>query len=141
MDTAFISIPFDVQKAFAAKRVKVKATFDGYEYRGSIVDMGFGHCLGVRKDIRKAIGKSVGDRIQVIIEQDTEERIVVLPKELESILKKNPKASAFFSTLSYTNRKEYVNWIVSAKKEETKEKRLKEILKKLLSEKKNPSEK
>lgn len=34
---AYIEIPFDVEAIFGAKRVKVKATFDDVEYRGSIV--------------------------------------------------------------------------------------------------------
>ena len=31
---AYIEIPFDVEKTYNRKKVKVKATFDGYEYRG-----------------------------------------------------------------------------------------------------------
>lgn len=38
-DATYIDIPFDVEKEFKAKRVKVKAKFDGFEYRGSIVNM------------------------------------------------------------------------------------------------------
>jgi hypothetical protein len=65
MDTAFITIPFDVEKAYGTKgQVKVKATFDGYPYRGVIANMGIGcHILGLRKDIRAAIGKTVGDKV------------------------------------------------------------------------------
>ena len=37
---AYIEIPFDVQKEFGSKRVKVKAKFDGIDYIGSIVSMG-----------------------------------------------------------------------------------------------------
>ncbi|TYP48134.1 DUF1905 domain-containing protein [Thermosediminibacter litoriperuensis] len=37
---AYIETPFDVEAVFGAKRVKVKAYFDGKEYRGSIVRMG-----------------------------------------------------------------------------------------------------
>ena len=35
-DATFIEIPFDVEKEFGAKRVKVKAKFDNVDYRGSI---------------------------------------------------------------------------------------------------------
>jgi uncharacterized protein YdeI (YjbR/CyaY-like superfamily) len=57
------------------------------------------------------------------------------------MLQKNPAAKAFYDTLSYTNRKEYAAWIRDAKKEETREKRLKATLEKLLHKKKNPAEK
>jgi len=57
------------------------------------------------------------------------------------LLEKNKKAKEFFNSLSFTNRKEYVTWIVSAKREETKQKRLKELINKLVEGKKNNSEK
>jgi len=73
-DGTYIEIPFDVEKEFGAKRVKVKAKFDGVEYRGSIVNMGQGcHIIGMTKDIRKEIGKNVKLRHvpEVLIELDT----------------------------------------------------------------------
>ena len=93
------------------------------------------------KDIREAIGKKVGDLISVTIEKDTEERVVEIPAELGKLLSKNKAAKTFYESLSFTNRKEYAVWISSAKKEETKEKRLKDALSKLLNGKKNPGEK
>lgn len=141
MDTAFITIPFNVEKTYGTKgQVKVKARFDGHVYRGVIANMGTGcHVLGVRKDIRAAIGKSVGDLVSVEIEKDTEERIVEVPEDLKNALSKSKKAEAFYNTLSFTNRKEYAVWVASAKKPETREKRVTESIKKLLAEKKNPS--
>lgn len=143
MDAAFVSIPFDVEKIYGVRgQVKVKATFEGHPYRGVLANMGTGcHILGVRKDIREAIGKQFGDIVVVTVEEDTEERVVTIPAELEIILKKNPKAKAFYDSLSFTNRKEYALWISSAKKPETREKRLDQITQKLLKGKKNPSEK
>jgi uncharacterized protein YdeI (YjbR/CyaY-like superfamily) len=95
----------------------------------------------VRKDIRTSIGKKVGDVVKVEIMLDTEVRIVDVPEDLLKALKKKPKAEAFYKMLSFTNRKEYAIWISSAKKQETRDKRLAETIKKLLAGKKNPSEK
>lgn len=141
MDTAFITIPFNVEKTYGTKgQVKVKASFDGHPYRGVIANMGTGcHIIGVRKDIRAAIGKSVGDSIHVEIEKDSEERIVDVPEDLKAALSKSKKAEAFYNTLSFTNRKEYAVWVSSAKKTETREKRVAESIRKLLAGKKNPS--
>jgi hypothetical protein len=143
MDTAYISIPFDVEEVYGTKgQVKVKALFDGQPYRGVLVNMGTGcHVIGVRKDIRASIGKKVGDMVKVEVMLDTEERVVDLPEDLVKAFKKTPKAEAFYKTLSFTNRKEYAVWISSAKKQETHDKRLAETIKKLLAGKKNPSEK
>jgi hypothetical protein len=143
MDTAFVSIPFDVEEEYGTRgQVKVKVLFDKHPYRGVLVNMGTGcHILGVRKDIRQAIGKQVGDSIVVELEQDTEERLVEVPVDLKKLLSKNKTAQKFFDTLSFTNRKEYALWISSAKKEETRKKRLKQTLEKLLAGLKNPSAK
>lgn len=141
MNTAFITIPFDVEKTYGTKgQVKVKATFDGHAYRGVIANMGTGcHIIGVRKDIRKVIGKQVGDSVLVEIQKDTEERLVDVPDDLKLALANSKKALEFYDSLSFTNRKEYAVWISSAKRIETREKRLAETIKKLLSGKKNPS--
>jgi hypothetical protein len=143
MDTAFITIPFDVEKTYGTKgQVKVKAWFDGHPYRGILANMGTDcHLLLVRKDIRQAIGKNVGDKISVKIIRDTEDRIVTVPGDLMDALVRSPKAKQFFDSLSYTNRKEYAEWITSAKKEETRSKRLSDTIQKLLTGKKNPSQK
>ena len=143
MDTAYVSIPFDVEKVYGTKgQVKVKAWFDGAPYRGVLANMGTGcHVILVRKDIRAAIGKNVGDTIRVEIERDTEERVVEIPEQLAKALAKNKKAGNFFDSLSYTNRKEYARWISDAKKDETRTKRLEATVEKLLAGKKNPSEK
>lgn len=69
------------------------------------------------------------------------ERTLELPTEFQQLLSKNKKASVFFQSLSFTNRKEYVIWIDSAKRPETKQKRLADAIKKLLSRKRNLSEK
>jgi hypothetical protein len=143
MDTAFVSIPFDVEKIYGTKgHVKVKAWFDGHPYRGILANMGSScHVIGVRKDIRMKMSKKIGDTIKVELELDTEERVVEIPKDLKNSFAKSPEAEKFFNSLSYTNRKEYANWITSAKKNETREKRLAETIQKLSQGKKNPSEK
>lgn len=136
---AWIRIPFDTESEYGTKgQVKVKATFDGRPYQGSIANMGDGHILIVRKDIRKAIGKTTGDKVMVTLEEDKSERTIDLPEELAQILQENPEAEAFYNSLSYTNRKEYALWISSAKRGETKAKRLQETLHRLNSGIKNP---
>jgi hypothetical protein len=72
---------------------------------------------------------------------DFEDRTIIVPNELEEQLKKNKPAFAFFEKLSFTNKKEYVEWIIGAKKDITKQKRIKDTIDKLVNGKKNPSEK
>lgn len=125
-DAGYIEFPYDVKQEFDGKgRVKIKAFFDGIEYRGSLVKMGGPcHIVGIRKDIQKLIRKKPGDKIHVVIEEDLEERIVEIPQDLEELLKTDPSAQTYFQKLSYTHQKEYVQWIESAKKPETRSARI-----------------
>ena len=72
---------------------------------------------------------------------DREKRIVTAPKDLQKLLAKNAKARATFDTLSFTHRKEYVVWIIEAKKAETRSARLGKTVEMLSKGKKNPSDK
>lgn len=70
IDGAYIEFPYDVKEEFNKGRVKVEVTFDGYPYSGSLVRMKTpGHIIGIRKDIRKAIGKQPGDIVHVTIKE------------------------------------------------------------------------
>ena len=66
MDAAYVEVPYDIKEMFGKGRLSVHATFDGVSYDGQIVKMGTPcYIIGVRKDIRKQIGKSFGDTIHV----------------------------------------------------------------------------
>ena len=122
---AFVEVPFDVEKAFGAKKPKVKVTFDGVAYRGILARMGADHhILIILKSIREQIGKSFGDKVKITVELDTEPRVIEVPKDLMKELKKHEDAKAFFDKLSYTHKREYVMWINEAKKEETRQRRV-----------------
>lgn len=70
---------------------------------------------------------------------DVDKRIITLPPGLSKKL--NPKAADFFKSLSYTNKKEYVTWILTAKQEKTRTERILKSAEKLCAGKKNPTEK
>jgi hypothetical protein len=122
---AFVTVPFDVEKAFGKKRVKVKATIDGEAYRGSLVRMGTPcHLLLILKEIREKIGKTYGDVVTIVLEEDLEPRTVEIPADLQQALEGNPAERAFFTHLSYSHQREYVMWINEAKQNETRQKRI-----------------
>ena len=122
---AYVSVPFDVEQVFGKKRVKVKATLQGEPYRGTLVRMGGPHhMLPVLKEIREKIGKSFGDEIEVVVEEDTEPRQVEVPPDMQQALESDPEAKAFFAQLSYTHQREYVRWIIEAKRDQTRQDRI-----------------
>jgi len=70
MDAAYIEFPYDVRKEFGKGRVKVRATFDGAEYDGSLVRMKTEcHIIGIKKEIRSMIHKQAGDVVHVCIQE------------------------------------------------------------------------
>ena len=54
-----------------------------------------------------------------------EKKELNIPGEFMSALKKDKKAMSTFEAFSYSNKKDYVEWIAEAKSEETRTKRLK----------------
>jgi thiamine pyrophosphate-dependent acetolactate synthase large subunit-like protein len=126
---AYVDVPFDVEAVFGRKRVPVKASIDGAEYRGSLVRMGGDcHMLLMRKDVREQIGKTFGDTVTVTVEEDTEPRVVEVPADLQAALAADPEAGAFFEQLAYSHRREYVQWIEEAKREQTRASRIEKAL-------------
>ena len=70
-----------------------------------------------------------------------ESRQIILPPDMQVVLAVSSGAMSFYESLSFSNKKEYVVWILSAKQEKTKAERLEKLMLKLLAGKKNPSEK
>jgi Bacteriocin-protection, YdeI or OmpD-Associated len=68
-------------------------------------------------------------------------RTVKVPAELQALFNTNEKAAGFFESLAFSHRREYVEWIISAKRDETKQMRLESTMEKLTAGKKNFNEK
>lgn len=112
--------------------VKVRGTIDGFEIRKyHLMPMGDGNLmLPVKSEIRKKIKKQVGEYVQVILFPDTEP--LEVPDEMLLCLSDEPKALKFFNSLSESERKYYIQWVYSAKREETKIDRLAKAINRLL---------
>lgn len=124
MDVTYIAVPFDVEKTFGKKRLKIKVWYDKVLYRGLLSKYNGEYNLIINKEIRAQLGKDAGDTINVKIEEDTEERTIEIPKIMEDFFKKEKQLKTVFDKLAYTHKKEYVLWIATAKREETLQNRL-----------------
>jgi uncharacterized protein YdeI (YjbR/CyaY-like superfamily) len=60
--------------------------------------------------------------------QDSPRRQFEMPEEFKIALEKNKKAREFFNTLTKTDQKQFITWVATAKRAETREKRIKESL-------------
>lgn len=72
---------------------------------------------------------------------DVANKMITLPEDLANELQQNTIAFDFYQNLSYSNRKEYVLWVLTAKQEKTRLDRIAKMIEKLVLGKKNPSEK
>ena len=122
----FLRVPFDVQQAFGSRaRVAVRGTVNGVAIRSSLMPQGDGtHFLVVNKAIRDQAGAEAGAVVSVTLEQDHEPRTVDTPPDLTSALAEAGVAPSAFDGMSYSHQKEYVDWIESAKRPETRDRRI-----------------
>ncbi|RCW44364.1 YdeI/OmpD-associated family protein [Paenibacillus prosopidis] len=129
----YITVPFDVEQHFGSKsRVMVKGTFNGIAYKGTLMPHGNGeHYMVVNKSLREAAQVTAGSMASVTMERDAEARTVLVPEDLVQELTANPEAEAIFNQFSYSCQKEYVDWIDTAKKAETRQSRIQKSIEKI----------
>lgn len=129
MDAAGITPPFDVVEVFGRKgRVPVKGMINGFPFRSSLMNMGDGHMMAVNAEMRAGARCKAGDTVSVVMELDEEKRTVEVPAYLKKIIKGDSKVREFWDKLSFTHQKEYVREIEGAKRPETRERRIAEMM-------------
>lgn len=77
----------------------------------------------------------VNDSGKMKVKKSPPKPLPELPIELKELLDENPMAKEFYTSLNKTKKREYIVWISSAKREETKTARLAKTLEKLLANK------
>ncbi|MES2763749.1 MAG: YdeI/OmpD-associated family protein [Bacteroidota bacterium] len=90
--------------------------------------------LPIKAEIRKQIKKKEGDPIHIILYEDN--LPLTIPEELQLCFEDEPKAFTFFKSLTDAEQKQYLDWIYSAKKEETRINRMADAINKLLKKEK-----
>jgi hypothetical protein len=110
-----IWIPFDVQKVWDIRgRLRVKGSINGFPFRTSLFPTRKGeHFLLVNKNMQAGGNTFEGTTAEFLLELDTDERIVVVPTELKSILSEDKSFRLWFDELSYSIRK----WICDLAKQ------------------------
>ena len=129
MEVAAMRPPFDVPTIFATKaRVPVRGTVNGYPFRSSLCNMGNGHFMVVNKEMRAGAKCKAGDIVDVVLQRDREERVVEVPADIKKVIASDKAVQKTWDSLSYTHQKEWVRAIGEAKREETKQARIKKMM-------------
>jgi hypothetical protein len=112
--------------------VTVRGSIDDYEFKNyKLMPMGNGKLfLPLKVAVRKKIKKEAGDYVKVILYKD--DSPLEIPNELELCLKDEPQAYESFINLTNGQQKAFIEWIYSAKKDETKVERIATTINKII---------
>lgn len=131
MKWSVIYFPHPAQEHFGTNgRVNVRAAVDGHEFDGTLLPSRNGHYLVYNSFIKKAVGKGLGDTVRVTLEKCGEKRELVVPDHIATALKQSAALDKFLAMPDYIKREE-INKIESAQRDETRSKRLAALIDKL----------
>ncbi len=116
--------PAVVEELASGKKPAVKVTVNGFTYQSTLGSMGGRSMIPVSAAVRESAGVSAGDEVDVTLELDTAVREVTVPDDFGRALEGEPAAKAFFDSLSFSQRRWFVEGIESAKKPETRQRRI-----------------
>ncbi len=108
--------------------VKVRGSIDGHKFSCfRLMPMGNGTLFfPVKAQIRKAIGKGEGDLVRIVLFKD--ELPYEAPKEFMLCMEDEPLAKENYLKMNEGEQKACIEWIYSAKKEETKVNRMAKVI-------------
>lgn len=126
--------PESAVECFGTKgNIPVKITVDGHPFDHTLLGSRNGHYLVYNEFIRRAVGKEMGDSVHVTVEKDEQPRVFATPAHLETVFRDNGVLEVFLKQPDYLKR-EQINQIELAKKEETKTNRLNKLIAELKGE-------
>lgn len=128
----YIDVPQSVSeklKPGTKKTYRVRGKLDEFPVKGmALVPMGGGDfILALNAQIRKGLHKPVGAKIVVTLEADDDFDLQP-PAEFGECLKDEKTASDFFYSLPKSHQHYFINWLNSAKTDETRVKRIAEAI-------------
>lgn len=123
----YVCVP-DKAAAQAELEHGARGEVNGVAYRSALMKYSGVFHLGIHKAVLKDAGVDFGDTIQVSIERDDEPLPTdTVPDDLAALLKKDKRAAAAWKVLRPSLKREYVKRLLSAKKPETRARRLEQM--------------
>lgn len=116
----------------------VDGTLNGHPFQATLEPDGQrSHWLKVTKAQREAAGAAVGDTVTLEIAPVEVEPEPKVPTDLREALAANPGAKAQWAGITPVARRDWIHWITSGKKAETRERRIRTACDKLACGKRN----
>jgi hypothetical protein len=124
-----LEVPPEVVESLGqGKRPPVTITINGHSWKSRVAIMRGRYLLGLSNANRRAAGVEVGDEVEVEVEFDREPRIVVEPSDFTRALNADPIARAAYDRLPDGRKRQHVREIETAKKPETRIRRIEKAL-------------
>jgi bifunctional DNA-binding transcriptional regulator/antitoxin component of YhaV-PrlF toxin-antitoxin module len=128
-----IYFPYSVKEVFNTNgKLPVKIIIDGHEFEHTLLPSKNGHYLVYNEFIRRALQKKLGDSVHIILKKYEGKREVIIPAYISKVLEENFILNEFLNQPDYIKR-EQINFVELAKKEETKNNRLNALVIKMKS--------
>ncbi|MGY1410739.1 MULTISPECIES: YdeI/OmpD-associated family protein [unclassified Luteimonas] len=114
--------------------VSVEGELAGEPFQATLEPDGQGsHWLKVERELREAAGVEAGDTVPLVLTPVAQEPEPKLPPDLRKALAGHPAARATWDDISAVARRDWIHWISSGKKAETRIKRIATACDKLAS--------
>ena len=122
----FLVLPAAASKKLPTRSmVTVDGTLAGQPFQATLEPDGAGsHWLKIEKKLREAAGVAAGDSVALEIAPVEMEPEPKLPADLKQALTDNPAAKATWAEITTVARRDWIHWITSGKKAETRIKRI-----------------
>ncbi|RUT40462.1 DUF1905 domain-containing protein [Paenibacillus anaericanus] len=126
-----VYFPYSVREIFNTNgKVSIQILVDGHEFDHTLLPSKNGHYFVYNEFIRRAVQKELGDTLHVTLKKCEENRIITVPDYITKILEEHHILNTFLKQPDYIKR-EQINHIELAKKEETKNNRILALINKL----------
>lgn len=114
-----------VEKLDAGTRPRVKVAFpNGHELRVRVGSHDGEPFIPISAATRRGAGVIAGEDVTLTIDIDDEPVVIEIPDDLAQAFDESPKAKAFFEGLTPSQQKGFTTSVTSAKKPETRRRRL-----------------
>lgn len=123
---SFFVLPKDASAPLPSRGMTtVEGRLGAHAFKATLEPDGNGsHWLKVTRAMREAAGAQVGDTVAVEVRPAREQLEAKVPPDLRKALAADPEAQAAWSRITLIARRDWVHWITTAKKAETRDKRI-----------------
>ena len=138
----FVTMPKTASEKLPKRgRIAIQGTINGFAFKTSAFPDGDGsHQFMVNGTMRAGAKAAIGDTAAFIIEPASDTVAVEIPGDLSAALKKSAPASAQWEKITPKAKAEWIAWVTSSKKEETRTGRVAKAIERLTKGTKRPSD-